>query len=84
MLLEQIQTLRLFLKSYMYYGLKCFEKFNGMWSIIIYDDLKKETIISRDRFGIKPLFYIHQKNKILFSSEIKPLLSFLKNKNINA
>ena len=37
--------------------------------------LKKSLIIARDRFGIKPLYYYHDDNKFIFSSEIKGILS---------
>ncbi|RJO61660.1 asparagine synthase (glutamine-hydrolyzing) [candidate division WS5 bacterium] len=45
------------LKSYIHWGAKCFEKFNGMFALAIWDNLKSELILARDRFGKKPLFY---------------------------
>ena len=48
---------------------------NGMFSFAIYDNFKKSLIIARDRFGIKPLYYYHDDNKFIFSSEIKGILS---------
>jgi asparagine synthase (glutamine-hydrolysing) len=62
------------LKAYEYYGLDCFNKFNGMFAIAIIDENKKEMIICRDRTGIKPLFYLQIENKFFFASEIKSLL----------
>ena len=54
------------------------EKFNGMWSFVLWDGNKKEIIISNDRFGIKPLYkYSSQKIQIYFS-EIKQIKSFKK------
>lgn len=53
---------------------KCLNKFNGMWAIAIYDQKKEELFLSRDRYGIKPLYYYSDKNKLIFSSEIKPIL----------
>ena len=44
-----------------------------MWSIAIYDDYKKELILSRDRFGKKPLYYHLNENFIIFSSEPKAI-----------
>ncbi len=60
------------LKYYIEFGVDCFQKFKGMWSLIIYDNLNNEILLSRDRFGIKPLYYyISPKNDIYFASEIK-------------
>jgi len=61
------------LKAYEYYGLDCFNKFNGMFAIAIVDENKKNMILCRDRTGIKPLFYSQIENKFFFSSEIKSL-----------
>ena len=38
----------------------CFSKFNGMWSIAIWDDKLKKLCLSRDRFGEKPLYFRYQ------------------------
>ena len=61
------------LKAYEYYGLDCFNKFNGMFAIAIVDENKKNMILCRDRTGIKPLFYSQIENKFFFASEIKSL-----------
>ncbi len=66
------------LAAYKFWGLKCFAKFNGMFSIVIYDLRKKEIIIARDRLGIKPLYYRRVDKGYYFSSEIKPLLKLQK------
>ena len=41
-----------------------------MWSIIIYDLNNEKIIVSRDRFGEKPLFVYKDKDEIIFSSQI--------------
>jgi asparagine synthase (glutamine-hydrolysing) len=56
--------------SYEEYGLKCVEKFNGMWAFCIYDKKKDLLILARDQFGIKPLYYYSDGNKFIFSSLI--------------
>lgn len=56
---------------YEVYGEKCFKFFEGMWSIAIYDKLKKKLVLSRDRFGEKPLYFFKNKDGIYFASEIK-------------
>lgn len=65
------------LKIYEIYGSLGFKKLNGMWAFIIYDSNKKLIIASRDRFSIKPLFWIKATNKIYFASEIKQLVNLL-------
>lgn len=59
--------------GYEEWGTKCFDKFNGMFAIALYDKAKNKTILVRDHFGIKPLHYSIFDNKLIFSSEIKPL-----------
>lgn len=60
-----------FLASYSMWGEAAFKKFNGMWAAVIYDTTSKEVIFTRDRFGIKPLYYILNDGGVYFSSEIK-------------
>lgn len=71
-----------------YYDLykeKCFEFFEGMWSIVIYDTKKEKIIASRDRFGEKPLFFLKKNNEILISSQISYINKILDNsQNFNS
>lgn len=62
------------LAAYKQWGVNCQDRFNGDWAIIIYDADRNEIFISRDRFGIKPLYYYQDNERILFASEIKGLL----------
>ncbi len=48
---------------------------NGMFAFIIYDKQKHKIFVARDHFGIKPLYWFHDENKIVFGSEIKALLA---------
>ncbi|HRO41259.1 MAG TPA: asparagine synthase (glutamine-hydrolyzing) [Flavipsychrobacter sp.] len=61
------------LAAYRHWGVGCLEKFNGMWSFVIWDKDKQECFISRDRFGKKPLFYSFYKKAFLFASEMKAI-----------
>ena len=63
------------LKAYEAWGPNCMQRFNGMWAFVLLDKQKQCVIFSRDRFGIKPLYYMMQNNSIYFSSEIKGLLA---------
>jgi len=71
------------LKAYKYYGTEAFKYFDGMWAFIIYDEILQRVIISRDRFSLKPLFYLKEKNRYYFASEIKQLLKIAKSKSYN-
>jgi len=62
------------LKAYIAWGAACLAKFNGMWSFVIYDKNQQKLFGARDRFGVKPFYYIHNNNYFAFCSEIKGLL----------
>lgn len=56
------------------YGADILVKLRGMYSFIIWDEIKKEVFGARDIFGIKPLYYATMENAFMFSSEIKSFL----------
>lgn len=60
--------------AYEEYGFDFVKYFNGMWAFCIYDKEKKILVLSRDYFGIKPLYYYSDKNKFIFSSMIGSIL----------
>ncbi len=60
--------------AYQEWGSECVRRFNGMWAFVICDLKEKKLFISRDRFGVKPLYYFIWKGSIVFCSEIKQLL----------
>ncbi len=55
-------------------GTDAFAELRGMWSLAILDLERQRLILSRDRFGIKPLYWTIRNGGIAFSSELKPLL----------
>jgi len=61
------------LAAYKEWGSNCVERFVGMWAFAIWDKTSRELFCSRDRFGIKPFYYIHAGDKFYFGSEYKPL-----------
>jgi len=61
------------LYSYHEWGPACVEKFNGMWAFCIYDKQKNTFFLSRDRFGIKPLYYYFDGSRFLFASSLKAI-----------
>lgn len=64
------------LRAFIYWGEDCVNKFNGMWAFAIYDKQLKKLFCSRDRFGIKPFNYSFNEEEFIFSSEIKPIISY--------
>lgn len=56
-------------------GEACVKRLNGQWAFAIWDSRQKKLFLSRDRFGIRPLFYTQAAGKFLFASEIKALLA---------
>lgn len=48
---------------------------NGMFAIALFNSSTEDLYLFRDRLGIKPLFYFQDNDKIIFSSEIKAILS---------
>ena len=52
------------------------ERLNGMWAIAIYDFEHDRLILSRDRFGEKPLFWAEWRSGVAFASEVKQLKVF--------
>lgn len=72
-----------FLKAYDYWGPEFVKKMNGFFSAIIIDEKKKRTIVYRDRMGIKPLYFYKDNECFMCSSEIKPILNYLGNYEMN-
>lgn len=62
------------LYSYIHWGMQCFEKFNGMFALAIWDSFEKILILARDRFGEKPLYYTLLNSEVTFASEITALM----------
>jgi asparagine synthase (glutamine-hydrolysing) len=71
------------LNAYKFWGEEFLNKMNGMWSFVIYDKYKETIILSRDRFGVKPLYYYLSEDAFIFSSEIKSILPYLKLKAVS-
>ncbi len=62
------------LRSYMKWGEKCVERFNGIFAFAIYDQEARRVFLARDRIGVKPLFYVELKDKLIFASELPAIL----------
>lgn len=63
------------LNAFAEWGERCLDRFNGMFAFAIWDRKERSLFLARDRFGIKPLYYTLQGNKLLFGSEIKAIVA---------
>ena len=70
--------IRLLLELWKKKGKNFIHLLNGQFAIFIYNKKTKEIFLFRDPFGIRPVFFYKDKNKFLFASEIKSLISVLK------
>lgn len=59
------------LASYKKWGADAVKEFMGMWAFVIWDKKRRKLFASRDRFGIKPFYYIQQGSRFYFGSEYK-------------
>jgi len=64
------------LKSYIYWGEECVSRFNGMWAFAVYERRTGKLFCSRDRFGIKPFYYLNDGSNVVFASEAKAILRY--------
>lgn len=60
--------------AYLKWGIKCVDRFNGMFAICLYDRETEEVYLIRDRIGKKPLYYEVDGQNLVFASELKPLV----------
>ncbi|HET9406357.1 MAG TPA: asparagine synthase (glutamine-hydrolyzing) [Candidatus Sulfotelmatobacter sp.] len=63
------------LNAYREYGEDCVRHFNGQWAFAIWDTVEQKLFLSRDRAGVRPLFYTQTGDSFLFASEIKALFT---------
>lgn len=61
------------LKAFIEWGESCLNRLNGMFAFAVYDKLTKEVFLARDRYGIKPLYYFKNHERLIFASEVKAI-----------
>jgi asparagine synthase (glutamine-hydrolysing) len=71
------------LNLYITQGPKFLEHVNGFFAFAIFDTADKSLFVTRDRFGIKPLFYSADADRFIFSSEMKAMLQYPINKSLD-
>jgi len=81
--LKTTSDTELLLKLYVQYGEKMLSWLNGIWAFVIYDFEQNSFFASRDRLGVKPLYFTDYGGYVSFSSEIAALLQINSNHEID-
>ena len=63
------------LAAYQEWGTDCVKKFHGMWAFCIWDSTQNTLFLSRDRVGVKPLYWYFHNGLFIFGSELKSLMA---------
>src|SRR5437660_1508017 len=66
------------LRAYEQWGPACVERFVGMWAFALYDATERRLLLSRDRLGVKPLYVHRTPERLVFASEIKAIVAYLR------
>jgi len=61
------------LYAYVEWGARALERLNGMFAFAVWDRRERELFLARDRYGIKPLYYVRLGDAFVFGSEVKAL-----------
>ena len=57
------------------WGVDCLTRLQGMWAFVLIDVARRSVLVSRDRLGIKPLYWQRHDGKILFASEARQIIA---------
>jgi asparagine synthase (glutamine-hydrolysing) len=71
------------LGAYDQWGAACVSRFNGMWAFAIHDRPRGIVFCSRDRFGVKPFYYVDTPSCFAFGSEMRQLLPLLPTRTVD-
>ncbi|MCS6819182.1 MAG: asparagine synthase (glutamine-hydrolyzing), partial [Chitinophagales bacterium] len=58
------------------WGKECVHRFNGMFAFAVFDSVKNNLVLCRDRMGVKPLYYFHTSKHFVFASELKSIYKY--------
>lgn len=74
----------LVIKTYLKYGERFVTLLDGEFALALWDKNKNKLMLARDKIGVKPLYYYHSQETVIFASEIKAILQYpLFKKEIN-
>ena len=65
------------LQALILWGKQAFSRLNGMWALTFFDSQTQQLIVSRDRFGKKPLYWFSDGQQLLFASEYKAIFAII-------
>lgn len=65
------------INAYREWGMGCVDRFNGMFAFALWDTDERKLHLVRDRYGIKPLYYMEVDGLLIFGSEIKSILKYI-------
>jgi asparagine synthase (glutamine-hydrolysing) len=68
------------LQSYLAWGQDCVKKFKGMFAFFLYDAIKEEILVVRDRLGVKPLYFFKNDTQLIVASQVSAILPLLDQK----
>jgi asparagine synthase (glutamine-hydrolysing) len=71
------------LKLFITEGEACLQKLNGFFSFCVYDRTEQSLFVARDRYGVKPLLYVFDQDKFIFGSEMKSIIQYGIEKDID-
>lgn len=57
------------------WGEAALDRFNGQWAFALWDERRQELILSRDRVGVRPLYYAEHRGQLTFGSEVKAIFA---------
>jgi asparagine synthase (glutamine-hydrolysing) len=61
--------------AYEQWGADAFQRFNGQWAIGLWDTDRRELVLARDPFGVRPLYVAESASRLSFASEVKALFA---------
>ena len=71
------------LHLYEEYGPRSLSMINGQFSLAIWDSVRQELFLARDRMGIRPLYYTRSNGRLIFASEVKSILAVTGTRPLN-
>ena len=61
--------------AYEQWGVDAFRRFNGQWAVALWDAERRELVLARDPFGVRPLFIAESSGRLFFASEVKAIFA---------
>ena len=62
--------------AYEAWGIDAVQRFNGMFAFALFDREEQCLYLARDRMGVKPLYYSVEDERLIFASELKPIMKY--------